>query len=199
MFNFYCLKWDNKTQRHRNTERQYSCGSSKIGSEFLEGRGLEDTWLAQKTRIFQLFCSRNGWKLTGTKNTESWKQETPKYCENETLNPDVPRCDKERLKLSALNKPADLREEESRVVFTGAYPLSLASPSKTLKRPVVNFLSFKNLSWFFWESLVERTKIQLTVGFVPQNGGCCKVWRRSQSGRNQSDIIVKNTKKNTKH
>ena len=79
--------------------------------------------------------------LTGTKNTESWKQETPKYCENETLNPDVTRCIKKLLKLSALslNKPADLREEESRVVFTGAYPLSLASPSKTLKRPVVNF------------------------------------------------------------
>ena len=152
-----------------------------------------------KTRIFQLFCSWNGWKLTGTKNTESWKQETPKYCENETLNPDVTGCIKKRLKLSALslNKPADLREEESRVVFTGAYPLSLASPSKTLKRPVVNLLSFKNLSWFFWESLVQGTKIQLTVGFVPQNGGCCKVWRRSQSGRKQSDIIVRNTK-NTK-
>ena len=90
------------------------------------------------------------------------------------------RCIKKWLKLSALslNKPADLREKESRVVFTGAYPLSLASPSKTLKRPVVNLLSFKKSFLVLLgepESLVEGTKIQLTVGFVPQNGGCCKV------------------------
>ena len=50
---YYCLTFmvsshisrimSGKTQRHPNTERQYSCGSSKIGSVFLAGRGSEDT------------------------------------------------------------------------------------------------------------------------------------------------------------